>query len=451
MTVQLKAGVASGEITPAAALPLAGYGGREGRSQGVNDPLFAKALVLRDSSHTVGLIIVDLLNASQPLVDETNRQLRERGIELDTVTVAATHTHAAPYIPTPALEVHPNLPRGYDARSYTESVAATCAEVIALAKNDMRPADVRVGTSVNNEVQENRRRNPDWGARIPRGEVDPTVTAVSVQRDGGGEVVIYNYALHPVCTAPTENRISADWPGFTATRIHDQRDSVSEVLFLNGAAGDINPRNKTAVARTGEEIYDYMREIGHAVGDSVLDALAAADASVPTTASPIHIEHRELSLRIKNPGSPSVIREQLQRIENRLGPESDLDDGVADDLERERKYLVEQLAIAKWDVERLPATLTYVELGPLAYLAVPAEVLVGHGQRWKSAADVPHLLPVTYADDYVGYIPELRDLENGGYEVETCKIAPEAIRMLHDTALELITEHREESQLSDDE
>ena len=440
MPGSLEAGAASSDITPAASLPLAGYGGREGCSDGVHNPIGVRALVLDDGAQTVGIANVDLLNASRPLVAAIEQILASRDIDFDMLTIAATHTHAAPYIPTPALEIHPTLPREYDAAAYVESVAEACADALVAAQDALAPADIRVGLAENADVAENRRANPGWGARIPRGTIDPTLTALSIRPKDAGEIVVYNYALHPVCTTPDENHISSDWPGYAAERIREHRDSIEEVLFLNGAAGDVNPCQKTTVQRTGEEVYEYMAEIGHDVGDTVHAALQDADSTDAFSSTPLHVRSRDIQLRVKNPGTPATIRDRLAEIESCI-PEAGTDgEGAPDHLVRERRYLVEQLAIAEWDATHLTATLTYLEFGSIGILTVPAEILVGHGFRWKEAATVDFLLPVTYADDYIGYIPELEDLENGGYEVETCKVHPEAISRLCEVGVDLVSE-----------
>lgn len=45
----------------------------------------------------------------------------------------------------------------------------------------------------------------------------------------------------------------------------------------------------------------------------------------------------------------------------------------------------------------------------------------------------------TYADDYLGYIPPLRELENWGYEVWTTKLASEGIVQFKDAGLNLVS------------
>lgn len=441
MTGSLRAGAASADITPAEPLPLAGYGARDGSAADVHDPLCAKAVVLSDEDRTVGIVSVDLLNVSRKLSATVEDVLETRGIPLDWLTVAATHTHAAPYVPTPALEVHPNLAREYDAATYVGSVADACVDAITAADEALAPATVRVGTAENGDVVENRRANPEWGARIPRGSVDPELTALSVRPERSGEVVIYNYALHPVCTTPAENKISADWPGYAADRVRERRDAVDDVLFLNGAAGDVNPRNKMAVSRTDGEVYEYMADVGHEVGDTVLAALEDADTQEPVGAGRIHVDDRHLRLRVKDPGPPAALYESIERLDARRERlRASGEEAMADHLAAERSYLVEQLAIAEWDVADLPATLKYLSFGPVGFLTAPAEVLVGHGRAWKAAASVEHLLPVSYADDYIGYLPELTDLENGGYEVETSKVHPEELCRLRKAGVKLVSQ-----------
>jgi hypothetical protein len=106
----------------------------------------------------------------------------------------------------------------------------------------------------------------------------------------------------------------------------------------------------------------------------------------------------------------------------------------------DRSYVREMLAIARWDATRLPARATYVELGELGLLGLPGEIFAEHGLQFKDAARVDTLCPMGYTDGYVGYVPPLHELENGGYEVQTAKISPEAVQKLRSAAMDLVSD-----------
>lgn len=104
--IPLHAGSAEVEITPKDAVPMSGYGVRTDRSTGTNDPLKAIALVLDDGSTMTGIVSVDLLNVSRPLVSGVEDRLAADGIVLDELILAATHTHGGPYVPAPIIDIH---------------------------------------------------------------------------------------------------------------------------------------------------------------------------------------------------------------------------------------------------------------------------------------------------------------------------------------------------------
>src|SRR5699024_7883648 len=84
------------------------------------------------------------------------------------------------------------------------------------------------------------RTNPGVGNPAivePIGNIDPTVGVIRIALDDGGEVLVVNFALHPDIIGGCG--ISADYPGHMRAAIKRQLPN-SDVIFLNGAAGDIN-------------------------------------------------------------------------------------------------------------------------------------------------------------------------------------------------------------------
>lgn len=441
---RLRAGAATEDVTPDEPVALSGYGAREGRSTGVNDPLSATALVLDDGAVTVALASVDLLNVSRELTHRIRRSLADDGLELDELLLAATHTHAGPYVPARALDVSPVLDRDVDVSGTVAEIERGIAGSIARAHERREPARIRVGHAREEDVQVNRRAagGVTGNVRVPHGPVDPEVTALLVETGSGERAVVYNFACHPVCTTPDETLVSADWPGYARRRIQSEIGDV-RVLFVNGAAGDVNPEGSSE-PRTGDEVYEYMEDVGTRVGDAVLRAVADAEAS-PGPAlqrASVRVDAADLDVPVKRTPPVEAIRERIDALEDeleRLDPDEE-EAGYAA-TEADLRYARELLAVAEWDARRLPSRLPYVEVGDLGVLGMPGEVHAEHGLRLKARARVSTLVTAGYVNDYIGYVPTLGDLEHGGYEVRTMKIDPDAIVEVREAASGLVGDH----------
>lgn len=139
------------------------------------------------------------------------------------------------------------------------------------------------------------------------------------------------------------------------------------------------------------------------------------------------------------PSAETLNRREHELRETRDRLRADGADEAASRYDREMRYVRELRSIGEWNVRNLPARLRYVEVGPIGVVSIPGEALVQHGIFFKEHADVDALLVAGYADDYLGYIPPLRELENWGYEVWTAKLAPEGIVQFKDAGLNLVS------------
>src|SRR5437588_11499966 len=90
----LEVGFGKAEVTPdvhAAPVWIAGYGHNR-RATGVHDPLWARAVVLRDGKKKVALVSVDLVGLQYPNVQNVRKRLPDFAY----VLVASTHNHEGP-------------------------------------------------------------------------------------------------------------------------------------------------------------------------------------------------------------------------------------------------------------------------------------------------------------------------------------------------------------------
>ena len=88
-------GVAKVDVTPKGPVLLAGYGGRTTEHQGVDTPLWARALVIGDEKR-VAVVALDNCGVPQEVTNRLAKRLAKHGISSERLVVAATHTHNAP-------------------------------------------------------------------------------------------------------------------------------------------------------------------------------------------------------------------------------------------------------------------------------------------------------------------------------------------------------------------
>ncbi|HUW55340.1 MAG TPA: neutral/alkaline non-lysosomal ceramidase N-terminal domain-containing protein, partial [Planctomycetota bacterium] len=96
----LKIGLARADITPRAGIEMSGFGKRIQPSLGVNDPLYATALVAADGETVIVAVDCDLLCVPADFTAEVRaRAASLAGISASHVTVHCTHTHYGPRVP----------------------------------------------------------------------------------------------------------------------------------------------------------------------------------------------------------------------------------------------------------------------------------------------------------------------------------------------------------------
>lgn len=416
---------------------MSGYAARENPSVGVHDPLSAKALVLDDGTLTIAIVSVDLLNVSRELTAGVRERVAASDATVDEIFLAATHTHEGPYIPTAAIELTPLLALDEDVSETVEMIESNCADCVLEAYERREPATVRVGVAENDSTAVNRRA-ADGRGRIPTGGVDPELTVLLVESESGRETVIFHFACHPVCLTPSHRELSADWPGVVYDRVRNARNCET-VMFLNSAAGDVNPRGRMAESRPGEVGYDYVETIGAEIAETVLEAATDAEAGPPIAAPHLTTHWQELQLPTKRLGDEASLRKHLSAVEERVERLRQAGDSAAlGPAKTDVRYTEQLLRLAESETNELSATVAYLRLGSVGILGVPGEPFVEHGLEFKAHATTDILLPTGYSNGYVGYMPTLAELENFGYEVWSSNLAPEGIVEWRETVLDLI-------------
>lgn len=239
----LLVGVAWGCETTSAEELLAGVGKTEisEPSQPVNDPLYAKALVLKHGVKVAVLVTVDAVSIGQigyipnDYLQNVRHALHEDpGIPEENILINASHCH------------------GIVCKQVTERTV----EAVRMAFRNLVP--VRAGTGISQEVRimENRRLKLTDGSEadvrhaysMPRdedvagiGPVDPEIGILRLDRlDGEPLAIVYNFACHPIQGVPSKGS-TADFPGFASRVIEENAGKNVMAFFVQGCAGDVNP------------------------------------------------------------------------------------------------------------------------------------------------------------------------------------------------------------------
>src|SRR5262249_10438079 len=144
--------------------------------------------------------------------------------------------------------------------AWLETLMEQLASAAALAEVDRRPATLRAASAPGPGIARNRRAHLS-----PDPVVDDTLGVLLFEREGAAPVVVMNYACHPV-TVHVQPLVSADFPGVAAGLV-EREFGCAACLFLQGAAGDINPLRNTSD-------FADVRRYGLALGGAALVALA---------------------------------------------------------------------------------------------------------------------------------------------------------------------------------
>lgn len=236
---ELKVGFGCVEITPDyLGHPMLGYGTREhgtrtGTSQGIHDPLWARAVALCQEEAAWALCAVDLVGVDEGAVDSIRQQAsRSTGLAPEAILVAAIHTHSGP--------------SAQDAGNWERPFVSLVTDAIVQAWENLQPAHLASGAGFLYGHSINRR----WFER----PIDPGVGLVRVDdADGNLLGTIVNFGLHAVVLGGDNLQISADYVGY-------MRDAVEQALggtclFTNGGAGDVNPLTETVRQQLAEGRY----------------------------------------------------------------------------------------------------------------------------------------------------------------------------------------------------
>ena len=473
---RLLAGVAKVEITSKKALPA-------------NDPLYAKALVLKSDSATAVLVTLDAVAVGEigyvgnDYLGKVRARLeKELKIAPESVVVNASHCHGV----------------------VCEDVADRTVEAVKRAAGSLVPVKVGVGVGHEDRVSENRRVRLKNGREadvrhaysMPPdeevagvGPIDPQVGVLRLDRqDGRTLAVVYNFACHPIMGVPSGGN-TADLVGFASRVIEENLSEGTAALFVQGCGGDVNPLGYKDVHHPRD-----AEPLGNRLGLSVLRAArkikCADDGRLQVINEKLGLPRADLSGRIEAmlveqgkllrslKGTTLNLRSFLELVgkdaasaefpssyaprylhEKKLGRED------LARLDRENRANVKayvqnirtmeeltrlqtNLALLRKHQERnrlagmrpLQVEIVGLRVGDFVLITFPGELTVEIGLDVKKASPHRHTFVAGYTNGYIYYTPTAKQLRNvgGAQEDSDCMLAPEWEKLFRDRVTRML-------------
>jgi hypothetical protein len=207
----------------------------------VNDPLYVKALVIKEGDTTAAIVTVDAVaigeigSITNEYLDNVRGQIeKELQIKPQNIMINASHCHGI----------------------VCNDVEQRTVQAIKAAAKKLVPVKVGVGTGHEDRVMENRRlflKNgkeadvrhayalPPDEEVVGIGPVDPEIGILRLDKLNGETLaVVYNFACHPIQGVPNKGN-TADMSGLASQVIEDNLSDGTIALFVQGCGGDINP------------------------------------------------------------------------------------------------------------------------------------------------------------------------------------------------------------------
>lgn len=473
--VPLTAGVAREDITDYDAGP-------------VNDPLYVKALVLKNGDEALVIVTVDAVAVAEigrigndylPAV--RTRLQREFGVDPAKVLVNASHCHG----------------------TVCADVAERTVRAVAAALRSLTPVTVGAGSGQEDRIMENRRFKLKSGGEADSrhaysmppdediagiGPVDPEIGVLRLDRtDGGTLAVVYIFACHPILGVPSRGN-TADIPGFASKVIEENLDGAT-ALFLQGFAGDVNPAfykdtdhprdAETLGNLLGLSVLRTLRGIscGEGARLTVINetlALPRADWAARIAALEAEQEHllqsltgtslnlkSFLPLAVKYGLAPEFPSQYAHRyLHEAVVGKDDLATLDAENRDNMRAYIeniytMEALTRLQTNLDLLrkhqaankaagtttvEAELLGIRIGDFVLLTFPGEPSVQVGLNIKERSPHPLTFVAGCTNGYLYYAPTAEQLRNTGatQEDSDCLLAPEWQAAYEDKAVGLL-------------
>ncbi len=393
--------MAETDITPVNPVRLAGYESRKELSQGVHDPLTARAVAFEQGGRRLVLVSTDIIGFYDGTAEPIRKAILEScGLHPAELFLAAIHTHSAPGLTF-------NTERGHSNNvEYTTALRTRLTDLVRDALARLAPVRIGFGTGASpvganrREIEYDATGNPKVRlGRNPSVLTDREVQVVKlVPADAEAPLaVLFDYATHSTAMGPQNYLVSGDVHGLAEQFVeHHLGHGVIAPAFA-GASGDIDPwyRVRPEFKTTNGWIPEPVL-LGTMLGEEVVTVADGVRQYQTNGAINALLETLQL---------PAKARGQILST-NGIPP-----------------------ALLNLSVGRV---------GDVAFVGLGGEVFSEIGRAIKAASPFSHTVVLTHCNGSAGYLPVQRAYLEGGYEVQSSPFASTAADLVVKAAVRLL-------------
>ena len=422
---KLKAAAGEVDLEPIVGSWLTGFGLRMNPSDGLHDPLLARAVLLDDGETRIAIVSCDLIGILAPTIAKLRARIAQHSdIPASHIVISCTHTHSAPAT-MPFRGV-----LGYINHHWWASVQDKIVALVASLEAQLQPAMLRHGNTQVEGISYNRQDQSH--------PIDRTLTAIALDDLHGARLAtLVNYALHPVTLSHGNLKISGDVQGEAMRRTQQAQGGIA--LYLQGACGDVNP-TVDLKRGWGNGTFEDVVEMGTALATGVNVAL---QNSVPTDTAQLRVAQTTINLPLDAPPAPDQLDALIAQFETDLRTAR-----AADDMAKEGIALT----YLRWAAEvkgavangSLPTTapieVWMAAIHDLRLVAVPLEPYSDIGLDFKKAIQPLTGVFMGYANGLLGYCAADWAKDQGGYGPDdACRWFPEQLTPIGRGAAQWVT------------
>ncbi len=407
------------DITPRDSLYLAGFANRTGPSTGVHMSLSSRCLIFKMEAAIFCIISNDFMELENKLVTTIKDSIAaQTSIDQSHIFIHSIHTHSAPIMDGMGMATN---------EANTSYLEETLQKIIANAVSTFKDqigfktCTLQVGSSESYIAANRRYFDKNSGKIIISTQdnilEDPTVGILQFV-DNKNQVLatLVNYACHPVSLGPQSSLISSDFVGKTRETVEKEWGGIC--FFLNGAAGDINPRRWPLID------LERTNNLGVSLGKSVLDC----------TLSPLPFESIKFTkAMIKLPFKIQEIDAKF--INTQVSKKKEMNTGFLGWDEKIDQWALEQeKRIGQSEAIDRNVKINVLRIGKTIILFTSGELFSSYHSFLRKQFPEYHIFLVGYTNGESGYLPDEEAISLGGYEVEQAYIFFDEPSSLHKTA-----------------
>ena len=392
----IRVAAAAAEIVGDDSMEIAG-GISPGHVVGQEGKLRASAVVI-EANIKVCIVSCDVLVLQRDILDDVCRKIEaDENIPFENILITSTHTHHAPTTVT----VH-----GYERDEiFCRRVKDAIVSAVHKANQKMEntpPASMYFWLGQESTVGQNSRLLLKDGtiywvgsredALRPTGPFDPELPVLAFKRaDGAVEALIFNHSSHNIGVRSSGR--SPSFYGLAAQELEQELGGIA--IFVPGAFGSTH----VLTLSMDERIFR--------IKNAVKQAYSKARK---TKISKVASVKKQFQYRVRNFDEGAEEKAVSYYCNKRLG-------GNPEDIIRVFRKMRKKLA--KHQGEIRSSWLHVMLIDDIAFVGIPGECFGQLGTEIKRRSPFRYTYVVGLANDYIGYIPDEKAYDLGGYQVWT--------------------------------